>query len=155
MGDAHLVFAAALLGEPRSLGLYAGGGGNQPAPAQPYACSLARRYSFTTISVSSSTEVSAGCLFRPVPPPRVLLNPSHAPPAAALLGAPRSLGLYAGGGGNQPAPAQPYACSLARRYSFTTISVSSSTEVSAVGLSSAIAPSWIMLTRSQASSTWT
>ena len=45
--------------------------------------------------------------------------------------------------------------SRARRYSLTTMSVSSSTEVSAVGLSSAITPSWIMLTRSHASRTWT
>src|SRR5262249_57306566 len=35
------------------------GGGNQALPAQPYACCLARRYSFTTISVSSLAEGSA------------------------------------------------------------------------------------------------
>jgi len=47
------------------------------------------------------------------------------------------------------------AASRARRYSFTTISVSSSTDVSPVGLSSVITPSWIRLTRSQLVSTWT
>ena len=47
------------------------------------------------------------------------------------------------------------ASSRARRYSSTTICVSSSTEVSAVGLSSAIVPSWIRFTRSQVASTCT
>jgi hypothetical protein len=48
-----------------------------------------------------------------------------------------------------------WAASRARRYSSTTISVSSSTEVSDVGLSSVMTPSWIRLTRSQAVSTCT
>ena len=52
-------------------------------------------------------------------------------------------------------PAQPAARVRARRYSSTTISLSSSTEVSAVGLSNVISPSWIRFTRSQDSSTWT
>ncbi len=41
----------------------------------------------------------------------------------------------------------------ARRYSLTTISLSSASEVSALGLSNVISPCWIRLTRSQISST--
>ena len=48
----------------------------------------------------------------------------------------------------------PLAAIRARRYSLTTISVSS-TDVSAVALSSAIIPSWIRFTRSQLASTCT
>ena len=54
-----------------------------------------------------------------------------------------------------PSAWSPIAAIRARRYSLTTMSVSSSTDVSAVGLSNAISPSWIMLTRSQACRTWT
>ena len=44
--------------------------------------------------------------------------------------------------------------SRALRYSATTISVSSSAEVSELRLSKVILPSWIMFTRSDTSSTW-
>ena len=49
----------------------------------------------------------------------------------------------------------PAARARARRYSSTTISLSSSTVVSPVGLSNVISPSWIRFTRSQDSSTCT
>ena len=49
----------------------------------------------------------------------------------------------------------PLAAIRARRYSLTTSSVSSSTDVSVVDLSSAITPSWIRFTRSQLASTCT
>ncbi len=60
-----------------------------------------------------------------------------------------------GVGGAPRAASAAIASSRARRYSSTTICVSSSTEVSAVGLSSPILPSWIRLTRSQVASTCT
>jgi hypothetical protein len=66
--------------------------------------------------------------------------------AAALFGRPRAA-RYAG---------YPVcAAARARRYSSTTISLSSSTDVPAVGLSNVISPSWMRFTRSQDSSTWT
>jgi hypothetical protein len=77
---------------------------------------------------------------------------------------PGVLAIRAGGADAEAAQTADWAASAAaslcaawraRRYSSTTIAVSSSTEVSAVGLSSEITPSTIMLTRSQLSSTCT
>jgi len=72
--------------------------------------------------------------------------PAGAAGAAAPTGGPRTAAYDA-------AVPRRRSC-RALRYSATTISVSSSAEVSELSLSKVILPSWIMFTRSDTSSTW-
>ena len=105
-------------------------------------------------SSSSITACGYSCTAAPSSSPSAArtttARPDSVPKSMPMTHSSRSTAQLPGALG--PAPS---AAARARRYSSTTMSVSSSTDVSAVGLSSAMTPSWIRLTRSQLASTWT